>query len=157
MRPVDCTKQTKLGSLSPLLLFPIRDLPEGFKKEILKSAGKDHPISEVINDLFICPDHFGHLKNANLELSLRSDAVFNFSLEYLVEAIDSGKSKFRLGRKSLKNLPFLPHLIDRAKSQPSFVTPNPVNIETLNLVASAMSGNMLTDDHFIQTPQPLTR
>lgn len=144
----DFSKKSNLGPFSPLLLFPVKDLPGVVKKEIESLSGVT---SEIIDKLFICPDHFGPAKGVTLEPSLRSDTVFNYSLEYLQEVLENGKGVFRLGRKGWRNLPFLPVLASKLAGKPSFTSPLPVDdilfqALTATLRASNMSG-------FIQTPQ----
>jgi hypothetical protein len=141
VKPVNQSKRAKTGSFSPLLLFPVRSLPDKVKVNILRAHGRSHHLEGVLDNLFLCPDHFGPVPGVKLDLNLRSDSIFNYSFEYLLELLQSGKGIFRPGRKGWKHLPYLPTLISKCKNQPPFAEPEPVDESTLTAVRNLFEMN----------------
>lgn len=141
LNAVNQERKIPVSNNSPLMLFPVKHLPSIAKAAIITLYGKtDDDFVSILDQLFLCPDHFGAAKGISLELGLRSDALFNFSLEYLYDVLNNGHAVIRAGRKSWKNLEFLPTLVSLLKHKPAFVTPNPVNENTLAQVKSLLLG-----------------
>jgi len=138
LNPFSERRSQQQGDYSPLILFPVKQLPYFVKEKIASFFSHQREYVSVIDKLFICPDHFGFKSNNGLDLSLRSDSVFNYSLEYLVEALNQNPNTFRVGRKGWKNLPYLPVLVSQLKDKPSFGDLPPVTSETLSLVAESL-------------------
>jgi len=137
-KPIDCSKKSVFGTHSPLILFPVKDLPKRVKLEIIRNYGQEKDFALALDGLFVCPDHFGSAPGSNLELKLRSDSIFNYSLEYITEILRDGTGVFRRGRKGWKSLPYLPTLISRFKLQPWFDSPKPVTDTTLSVIESSL-------------------
>ena len=140
-RPVDFSRKARTGSFSPLLLFPVCQLPKKVRTDIVLAYSKGYQLSEVLDKLFLCPDHFGPVPGCKLDLTLRSDSIFNYSFEYLLEVLDSGKGIFRPGRKGWKNLPFLPTLVSKCRYQPAFAEPKPVTPSTFSAIKNSLQMN----------------
>ena len=145
-KPVNRDKNQPIGSFSPLMLFPVKQLPPEVKLQIIEKS-PDKSLIPVIDHLFICPDHFGPCKNDKPELSLRSDSIFNYSFEYILEVLQKGQASFRRGRKGWRNLPSLSVLIQRNTSKPLFDDLPPVTDSTLAAVRNLFNNmaSHLTD------------
>ena len=146
LRPIDREKSPQFGNYSPLLLFPAKQLPPRVKAKVIEAYGNDEEFSSSLDHLFLCPDHFGPVKDNEPDLTLRSDSIFNYSLEYLLEVLDKGQATFRVGRKGWGQLPCLPFLIERSLSNPLFDDLKPVCEETLACIKGLlrnMAGNLV--------------
>lgn len=119
-KPINKTKTLNFGKCPPVMLFPIKNLPLRSRASIFQYQRDPVTFESVADHLFLCPDHFTAKENRILELSLRSDLIFNYSLEYIFEVLNSGNAEIKLGRKSWRNQPCLPYLISRAKTEPPF-------------------------------------
>lgn len=135
--------ETCNGSFSPLMLFPVRDFPDHAKEKVRELFKFDEDNIDSLNYLFLCPDHIGNKGSAKSVLKLRSDSVFNYSPEYVDEALRRGQAFVRVGRKGYKTLTYLPTLISLCKNKPSFASPLPANSETLAVVKSVIMANNL--------------
>ena len=150
LKPADNIKRPNLGPYSPLILFPVKSLPDLVIKNIQESV-PGIP-SDLLQKLFICTDHFGPANGVTLDPSLRSDTVFNYSLEYLNEILLNGSAVFRLGRKGWRNLPFLSMLEPTLKNKPPFTDPMPVDDEALRTITTTLAGGAM--DEMLHTPHP---
>jgi hypothetical protein len=108
------------------MLFPIKSLPYRSKISIIQNQKDPVTFESVADHLFLCCDHFTAKENKKSELCLRSDLVFNYSLEYIFEVLNTGIAEIKLGRKSWRSQPCLPYLISRAKSEPPFADLIPI-------------------------------
>src|SRR5574343_554181 len=133
LRPIDREKSLQFGSYSPLILFPIKQLPPHVKAKVIEVYGNEE-LASSLDHLFLCPDHFGPVKGNKPDLTLRSDSVFTYSFEYILEVLDKGQATFRTGRKGWRTLSCLPTLIERSKLNPPFEDLKPVSEETLAVV-----------------------
>lgn len=79
----------QLGQVSPLILFPVRELNEKVKNKILEERPQ---YANQIDEFYVCTDHFTP--------SLRT--IYKYSLDYLNSELESDSIRFSFGRKSLK-------------------------------------------------------
>ena len=114
----------------PVMLFPCKLLPQNVKEKIVLNW-PDHEIAEGIDRLFLCPDHFGPDPKVELPIAVRSDYIFSFSVEYILELLENGSVVFRHGVKGMKKLKYASHLIANTRYQPSFGDLKPVTEQTL--------------------------
>ena len=144
LNAINQERNLPIGNNSPLLLIPVKFLPHSAKASIIGLCGDrvDHNFLSVFDQLFLCPDHFGEVSGAKLKLSLRSDMIFHFSLEYLYEVLEQGSAVIRAGKKGWVNLPYLPLLVSRLQFKPSFEDPFPVSESTFAAVKSLFNRNM---------------
>lgn len=125
------------NSSSPMILFPIRLLPGKVEEVLCRQVSN---ISGFTDELFLCCDHFSAASRSRLFFSLRSDQIFNYSLEYLSEIIQAGLCEIKSGKKGWGILNNLPTLISKCRNEPSFATPKTVSLE--NIAASAEVKNL---------------
>jgi len=141
LKPIDREKSLQFGSYSPLLLFPVKQLPSHVKAEIVKAYGDQEEFVSSLDHLFLCPDHFGSVKGNEPDLTLRSDSIFNFSFDYILDSLNKGQAAFRVGRKGWGDLSCLPTLLERSKFNPLFEDLKPVCEET-HAVVKGLLRNM---------------
>jgi len=119
-------KRTPRVPMSPLILFPVTEFSIKFKEEIIKSVPQ---VVDFIDKLFICCDHFVNLDYSKDTAPLRSSTIFNYSLEYLIEAYNNGQIGLNIGKGKSLQLPYIEDLKFIASQSPPVTYTKPRDID----------------------------
>ena len=114
-------KDKRLGSFSPLMLFPVKLLHETVSRDILM---KRPDLKDCIDKLFICCEHFQDVAN---DSTLSNRSLPSFSLDIINEELANGKAVFSWGRLFPK-LSYVTKLLELGERSPGFnlTLPQPI-------------------------------
>jgi len=125
-------RKSSTSPLAPLVLFPVQALPQECKIDIISK----YPIvKDIINELFVCCDHFTAVKVngkvVSLPAPLRSSTIHNYSIEYLCAELEKGDVILNTGKNGILVLPLLQSLVKIVHQSPPITLPGPVNFEAI--------------------------
>lgn len=130
-------KEKKLGSNSPLMLFPVNILHESVGQAI---TGERPELKDYIDKLFLCCEHF---KVVEKDSCLGKRSLQSFSLENINQELANGNVVFSWGRSTPKNFRFAAKLLELAGKSSGFnlALPQPiVNQQVSEKISEAVVG-----------------